>query len=169
MVKFDYKKYITDTPDFPINGVIYRDISPLLKEKFTETIDAMIALHTAQEWAEVDSLAAIESRGFLFAAPIAYKLKKELVLIRKAGKLPNPTASIDFTLEYGQAVMEMHAGKGRIMLVDDVIATGGTLKAAHDLCHLAGFKVTQMLALIDIKLVKDFQIDGMKPRVLVEY
>ena len=114
MASIDYKKYISDTPDFPINGVTYRDISPLLKEKFTETIDNLIALYPKEEWDKVETLAAIESRGFLFAAPIAYKLNKELVLIRKEGKLPNPTASIDFTLEYGQAVMEMHAGSGKI-------------------------------------------------------
>jgi adenine phosphoribosyltransferase len=163
------KSHITNTPDFPAKGIIFRDISPLLRDKFADVIDAMENMYTSAEWAEIDCIAGIESRGFLFAAPLAYKLKKGLVMVRKKGKLPNPAASLNYTLEYGEATLEMHAGKGRMMILDDVLATGGTLTAAANLADKAGYDVKALGVLIDLNIIKDFKFKGVGCRSLIGY
>lgn len=165
----DLKKYITNTTDFPAKGIIFRDISPLLREKFVETIDSLAKLYNASEWAEIDCIGGIESRGFLFAAPLAYKLNKGLVMIRKKGKLPNPAAKQSYTLEYGEATLEMHAGKGRMMILDDVLATGGTLTAAAFLAHKAGYDIKALAVLIDLNLIKDFSWQDIGCKSLIGY
>jgi adenine phosphoribosyltransferase len=164
-----FKSHITNTPDFPAKGIVFRDISPLLKDKFVEVIDAMEKIYTSAEWAEIDCIAGIESRGFLFAAPLAYKLKKGLVMVRKKGKLPNPAASLNYTLEYGEATLEMHAGKGKMMILDDVLATGGTLTAAANLADKAGYDVKALGVLIDLNIVKDFKFKEVGCRSLIRY
>jgi adenine phosphoribosyltransferase len=164
-----FKSHITNTPDFPAKGIVFRDISPLLREKFVETIDSLAKLYSSTEWAEIDCIGGIESRGFLFAAPLAYKLKKGLVMVRKKGKLPNPAASLNYTLEYGEATLEMHAGKGKMMILDDVLATGGTLTAAANLADKAGYDVKALGVLIDLNIVKDFKFKEVGCRSLIRY
>ena len=164
-----FKSHITNTPDFPAKGIVFRDISPLLREKFVETIDSLAKLYSATEWAEIDCIGGIESRGFLFAAPLAYKLKKGLVMVRKKGKLPNPAASLNYTLEYGEATLEMHAGKGKMMILDDVLATGGTLTAAANLADKAGYDVKALGVLIDLNIIKDFKFKEVGCRSLIRY
>lgn len=165
----DFKKYITDTKDFPAKGIIFRDISPLLKEQFSNVIDSMADLYNSKEWESVDYIAGIESRGFIFAAALAYKMNKGFVMIRKSGKLPNPGASIGYQLEYGDAVIEMHKGKGNMMLVDDVLATGGTLTAAAKLAKTAGYEVESMVVLLDLNIVKGFKVEDIVCRSLINY
>ena len=121
----------------------------LLKSHFTETIDAMSALFSEAEWQQVDYLAGIESRGFIFASALAYKHNKGFIKIRKPGKLPNVAASICYGLEYGSDELEMQQGDGKkVFILDDLIATGGSMQAAAQLCEQVGYEVVGMAGLI---------------------
>jgi adenine phosphoribosyltransferase len=137
----DLAQHIRNIPDFPIPGVQFKDITSLLlsPDAFNETIARMVDL--AAE-ARVDRLAAVDSRGFIFAAPMATRMGLPLVLLRKAGKLPGATLSYDYSLEYGQASLEVHADDipsgARVLIIDDLVATGGSLKAAAALIEKAG-------------------------------
>ncbi len=137
----DLAQHIRNIPDFPIPGVQFKDITSLLlsPDAFNETIARMVDL--AAE-ARVDRLAAVDSRGFIFAAPMATRMGLPLVLLRKAGKLPGATLSYDYNLEYGQASLEVHADDvpsgARVLIIDDLVATGGSLKAAAALIEKAG-------------------------------
>src|SRR4051812_19207949 len=102
--------YIHEIHDFPKPGILFRDISPLLKARFPETIDAMSELFSTLEWHDIDLIAGIESRGFLFAAALAYKHHKGVIKIRKPGKLPNVAATVGYQLEYGHNFLEMQQG-----------------------------------------------------------
>lgn len=149
---FDLKRHVVDVPDFPQPGVLFRDITPLLREHFEPTVDALDALLDTQEWQSIDAVAGIESRGFILAAALAARRGKGFVPIRKQGKLPPPVVDIAYALEYGSGVLEMQRGAGRLLLVDDVLATGGTMRAAAELCGLAGYEVLALAALIDLRL-----------------
>ena len=156
------EEIIRDVPDFPKKGVIFKDITPLLNEKFTETIDAMISL--VPNWDEVDAICGIESRGFIFGSAIAQEMGLGFIPLRKKGKLPPPTFEESYSLEYGEATLEIQDSyqSGSVILIDDVIATGGTLKAGHRLCETAGLKVSSALALINLKFLnnlKDFSCE----------
>jgi adenine phosphoribosyltransferase len=153
----DLKPYIRNVPDFPKPGILFRDIVPLLRDHFDATIAAMSALLPAQTWAELDAVAGIESRGFILGAALAMRHRKGFVPIRKQGKLPPPVVSVPYNLEYGTGVLEMQKGSGRLLLVDDVLATGGTMEAAASLCLDAGYSVADIMVLIDLKLVADFR------------
>ena len=163
------KKFISNTPDFPAKGIIFRDISPLLREKFPQVINSMAKMFSKDEWEQIDCIGGIESRGFIFAAPLAYKLKKGLVMIRKKGKLPNPAASQNYSLEYGEATLEMHKGSGKILIIDDVLATGGTISAASSLAQKAGYDVKALSVLIDLNIIKDFKWQGIGCKSLITY
>jgi len=152
----DLKRYIRDVADFPRPGILFRDIAPLLRHHFAEAIEAMSALLTAGQWRQIDAVAGIESRGFMLGAALAYRHGKGFVPIRKQGKLPPPVVSAGYQLEYGAGVLEMQQGSGRLVLVDDVLATGGTLHAAADLCASAGYQVEVLAVLIDLNLI-DFR------------
>ena len=165
----ELKELVSNVPDFPKSGIVFRDISPLLMHHFDDTIQAMCDLLTADEWAEIDALAGIESRGFIFAAAMAQKMGKGMVLIRKPGKLPNVAASESYDLEYGSATLEMQAGEGNLFLVDDVLATGGTLHAAASLTANVGYSVKGMACLINLKDLNNFQWNGMPCRSIIEY
>lgn len=149
----DITRFIADYPDFPKPGVLFRDISPLLANPsaFRQVIARM-----ADEVRRVgaDCLVAIESRGFLSAAPIAYEVGLPLVLVRKAGKLPGELIRMEYSLEYGSAVLELKTDgipKGyRVAVVDDVLATGGTAAAAGELCRRSGGTVALYLFLLEI-------------------
>jgi adenine phosphoribosyltransferase len=147
----DFKDYIDDIPNFPKEGILYRDIQPLLKEQrvFKEAIKRMGSLVEVPEY-----WVAVESRGFLFASALSYKFGGGIKIIRKKGKLPNRhILSVDYGLEYGTDTLEMTDDENdgaKVVIVDDVFATGGTIDAAMELCELAGYNVIDKLCLVDI-------------------
>lgn len=166
---FDYKSFITDVPDFPKPGILFRDISPLLRLHYREVITDMAALFSEKEWSEVDYVAGIESRGFILAAGLAFHKQKGFVKLRKPGKLPGDTHKVSYGLEYGTDALEMQRGAGRVLLVDDVLATGGTLQAAADLTEATGHTVKGFLLLVNLSHLNQFSWHGTKPRCLIEY
>jgi adenine phosphoribosyltransferase len=149
----DLAKTIRDIPDWPVKGVLFKDITTLLKDPVAlhKAIDELAAPYIGQK---IDLVAAIESRGFIFAAPLAYRLNAGFVPIRKPNKLPAPTISASYTLEYGQNTLELHKDAvqpgQRVLLVDDLLATGGSAKAAAGLIEQLGGKVVGMAFLIDL-------------------
>jgi adenine phosphoribosyltransferase len=165
----DIKRHIVDVPDFPKPGILFRDITPLLRTRFDATLAAMEALFSAAEWAQVDALAGIESRGFILGAGLAARLNKGFVVIRKQGKLPPPVVSAGYALEYGTGVLEMQPGHGRVVIVDDVLATGGTMQASAELCMAAGFQVVGLATLIDLRLSGDFAWRELSLRCAISY
>lgn len=166
----DLKAHIAEVSDFPKPGILFRDVSPLLKTEFTATIDAMSALFSQEEWNQIDLLAGIESRGFIFAAALAYKHGKGFVKIRKPGKLPNVAATLSYGLEYGSDSLQMQAGDGRrVLILDDLIATGGSMGAAAQLCEQVGFQVAGMAVLVDLASLNSFTYHNMKVRSVIQY
>ncbi len=149
--------YIRTIPDFPEPGIMFRDVTSVLEdaEGLKLAIDEMARL---LDGVECDVIAGAESRGFIFGMPIAYLLGKPFVLIRKAGKLPCETVSKTYDLEYGTATIEMHknsiAPGQKVVLVDDLIATGGTMKAAAQLVEELGGEVAKMIFLIELEGLK---------------
>jgi adenine phosphoribosyltransferase len=152
----DLKSYIRDVPDFPKPGVMFKDITPLLLDPgaFAYSV-ARLAAHYATE--RVDLIAAAEARGFLFAAPMALELSKGLVPLRKPGKLPYKTRSHKYDLEYGSAELHVHEDAvppgARVLMVDDVLATGGTMAAACELVERAGGVVVGCAFLIELSFL----------------
>ena len=162
-----YKNYITEVPDFPIEGVSFKDISPLLanEEMFGEVIVEMrnLIYRVPDYWIGIDA------RGFIFASALATYCGGGLVMCRKKGKLPPPTKELSYDLEYGTSTLEMKSGSGTAVIVDDVLATGGTLFATNNLATQSGYDVTDNLVLIDLlylPTVKDFNL---KVRSLISY
>ena len=149
----DLKSYIRDIPDFPEAGILFRDITPLLQsaDAFRHTIDLLARRY---ENDELDVIVAVESRGFLFGAPLAYKLGKPIVPVRKPGKLPGATHKADYTLEYGSNTMEIHVDGvlpgQRGLLLDDLLATGGTLEASAKLVEMSGGIVSGIGVIIEL-------------------
>ncbi len=169
MRDLSFRDYITDIPDFPKPGILFRDISPLLRLHFAETSEAMCALLSREEWECVDVIAGIESRGFILAAGMAALMRKGFVKIRKAGKLPGEVVARRYGLEYGEDALEMQPGSGRMLIVDDVLATGGTLEAAAELAAESGHEVAGFACLIDLTFLNDFVWRGIEPRCLLRY
>ena len=165
----ELKAAIRDVQDFPKPGILFRDISPLLKSHFAATIEALDGLLTEAEWRAIDAVAGIESRGFILGAALALRRGKGFVLVRKQGKLPPPVVDVSYALEYGSGVLEMQRGQGRVLLIDDVLATGGTLSASADLCVRAGYAVAALAVLIDLKLVVDYRWRDLPLRAVVSY
>ena len=162
------KAHIVNVPDFPKPGILFRDITKLLRHHFTETVDALDALIPSGDWAKIDAVAGIESRGFILAAALAARRGKGFVPVRKKGKLPPPVVDLAYDLEYGQGVLEMQRGAGRLLLVDDVLATGGTLRASAELCMRGGYDVIELLVLLDLKLGAPFRFRDLGVKVLIE-
>jgi adenine phosphoribosyltransferase len=160
---------VADVPDFPQPGILFRDITPLLRTHFGEAVAALDALWTEREWAEADAVAGVESRGFILAAALAERRGKGFVPVRKKGKLPPPVVERHYALEYGTGILEMQRGSGRLILVDDVLATGGTLAASAELATDAGFLVLHAGVLIDLGIVKNFRCLGAAPRAVIRY
>ena len=165
----DLKRAIVNVADFPRPGILFRDIAPLLRDHFAATLQALDALLTDAEWKSVDALAGIESRGFILGAALAARRAKGFVLVRKQGKLPPPVVDEAYDLEYGSGILEMQPGAGRLLLIDDVLATGGTMQAAAELCRRAGYEITALAALIDLNLVKNFQWRNLRLRAAISY
>ena len=149
----DLKSHIRDIPDFPSPGILFRDITPLIgmPDAFKYVIDNIMDHYPSDEF---DCIVGIESRGFLLGAPIAYLMQKPLVLVRKQGKLPYDTLSVEYSLEYGSNIMEIQVGDiaqgSRVLVVDDLLATGGTLKAAAELVEKCGATVVGMGLVIEL-------------------
>ncbi|MCI5935584.1 MAG: adenine phosphoribosyltransferase [Lachnospiraceae bacterium] len=145
--------YVLTIPDFPEPGIMFRDITSILQDAdgFQLAIDSLLALIGDTP---CDVIAGAESRGFIFGAPLAYALKKPFVLIRKKGKLPRETVSASYELEYGSAEIEMHADSiqpgQKVILVDDLIATGGTIAASAELIERMGGEVTKIIFLMEL-------------------
>ena len=147
------KKYIRSIPDYPKNGILFRDITTLIKDEraFAESINQIVE---RSKKFKVDKIAAIESRGFVFASAVSYLLKKPFIMLRKKNKLPADTYSVDFELEYGTATIEVHKDSidknDSILIIDDLIATGGTAKAAAKLVEMSGGNVSAFIFAINL-------------------
>lgn len=165
----ELKVLIDDVPDFPKPGIVFRDISRLLRTRFAQVAMALDGLLSDSEWSNIDAVAGVESRGFILAAALAARREKGFVAIRKKGKLPPPVVDVPYDLEYGTGVLEMQRGRGRLLIVDDVLATGGTLRASADLAHRAGYDVHALSVLIDLGLAPAFQARDLQPRVVIRY
>jgi adenine phosphoribosyltransferase len=165
----ELKSYIAAAPDFPRPGILFRDIAPLLREHFGATLEALDALLSDAEWDSIDFLAGIESRGFILGAAMAARRGKGFVLVRKQGKLPPPVVDMAYDLEYGSGVLEMQRGQGNLLLVDDVLATGGTMSASAELCVRAGYQVRALAVLIDLNLIVDYRWRDLGVRAVIGY
>ena len=149
----DYKNLIRSIPDFPQVGILFRDITPLIQDPIAYKSSIKDMLEVVENL-EIDGIAAVEARGYLFGAPMAVELGVPFIPIRKLGKLPYETTSIEYQLEYGTATLEMHTDaltEGQnILLVDDLLATGGALKAAASLIEIAKGNVIGISVLIEL-------------------
>ena len=149
----DLKRHIRSIPDYPKKGILFRDITTLIKDAkaFKYTNDRIIDLAKKIEF---DKVAAIESRGFVFASAVSYKLEKPFILLRKKNKLPAEVHSVDFELEYGTATIEVHKdsiSKGdKVLIIDDLIATGGTANAAAKIVEISKGKVAGFIFVINL-------------------
>lgn len=165
----ELKRLIRDIPDFPKPGILFRDVGPLLKSPEALRFVAENLLPDPALLEQIDYFAGIESRGFLFAMLLSTHFGKGFLPIRKAGKLPPPTIAASYELEYGQATLELAPGKGRVLIVDDVLATGGTLIAAIEVCTKAGYQVQDVAVLIDLTFLNQLTFQGKKIHSLVQY
>ena len=165
----ELKALVSDIPDFPRPGILFRDITPLLRRRFDATIDALEELFSEREWDGVDAVAGIESRGFILAAALAERRHKGFVAIRKKGKLPPPVVDVAYDLEYGSGVLEMQTGNGGLLLIDDVLATGGTLAASVTLSDRAGYRLCGVGVLLDIGIAPGFRCGEFVPRSVLQY
>jgi len=169
------KDYIRSIPDYPKKGILFRDITTLIKDEkaFSETINRIVEKAKKME---IDKIAAIESRGFVFASAVSYLMNKPFIMLRKKNKLPADVYSTDFELEYGTATIEVHKdsiNRGeKVLIIDDLIATGGTAEAAAKLIEISGGKVAAFIFVINLfdlngsdKLVKK----GYKVENLIEF
>ena len=161
-----YKRFIKEYPNFPVNGVNFKDISPLLADQqmFLEVIvDMGRRVRNPDYWVGVDS------RGYLFSSALATQFGGGVVCARKEGKTPGKFVSKTYDLEYGTATLELQSGEGEVVIVDDVLATGGTLQATNDLATQAGYKVVGNLVLIDLKYVPRVDNFNLDVRSVIQY
>jgi adenine phosphoribosyltransferase len=156
----DLKKYIRSIQDYPKKGILFRDITTLIKNKdaFRDCIDQMSKILSKVNY---DKIAAIESRGFIFASPLSYNLSKPYILLRKKNKLPAERYSVDFELEYGKSTLEIHKDsikpKEKVLIIDDLIATGGTAEAGAKLVEKSGGIVSGFIFVMNL-----FDLGGKK-------
>ena len=161
-----FKDYITEVQDFPEEGVSFKDISPLLANQklFEECIDEMgMLVDMPDYWIGIDA------RGFIFASALSMIHGGGVVMCRKAGKLPPPVTRKRYQLEYGTEWIEMKEGTGTAVIVDDVLATGGTLRATNDLAKMVGYDVIDNLVLIDLQYVPRVEIFDLEVKSLIQY
>ncbi|MGM0365982.1 MAG: adenine phosphoribosyltransferase [Actinomycetota bacterium] len=169
----DLKKIIRNIPDFPKKGVVFRDITPLLKDgkAFKYSVDLMADHYKG---VNIDSVLGAEARGFIFGAAMAYRLEVGFVPVRKPGKLPYDICSVSYSLEYGKNILEMHTDAIRrgenILIVDDLVATGGTAKAKADLVEQRGGNVLGFCFLIELNFLNPRKLlQGYDVFSLIEY
>lgn len=163
-----FESHIRSVPDFPKAGIVFKDISPLLQERFHEVIEGMAK---TINWNEIDYVVGIESRGFILGAAMASLKGKGFIPMRKKGKLPPPVIGESYSLEYGTDTLEMIVNQkaGRVVLVDDVLATGGTLKAAMNLCKNNNFEVKALSLLINLTFLNKFTEEGYPVHSVLNY
>jgi adenine phosphoribosyltransferase len=153
--------HVRDIPDYPQPGVLFKDITPLLGDAgaFGDVVEAMAAL-----FGPVDKVVGIEARGFILAAPVAYEIRAGFVPVRKKGKLPAKTFAREYNLEYGRATLEVHqdafAPGDQVLIVDDVLATGGTARATASLIQRAGARVVGVAVLMELAFLKGREAIG---------
>ncbi len=163
----DLKKYIRSIPDYPKKGILFRDITTLIKDSkaFNYSIDQIVEISKKLDF---NKIAAIESRGFVFASAVSYKLKRPFIMMRKKNKLPAEKISVDFQLEYGTATLEIHKdsiGIGdKVLIIDDLIATGGTAEAGAKLVEMSKGKVAGFVFIINL-----FDLGGNKKLIDKSY
>ncbi|HUW19376.1 MAG TPA: adenine phosphoribosyltransferase [Sedimentisphaerales bacterium] len=169
----DLKKYIRSIPDWPRKGILFRDITPLLGDPkaFVAAIEALCAGFTG---AGIKYVAAVEARGFIFGAAVAEKLGAGFVPIRKKGKLPSRTESITYDLEYGADTLQVHSDaiqtRAKVLMVDDLLATGGTMAAACELIEKIGGQIAGITFLIELgELAGRKKLPGYKLRTVISY
>ena len=171
----DLKKYIRSIPDYPKKGILFRDITTLIKDEnaFKSCIDEILEISKKINF---DKIAAIEARGFLLASPLSYIVNKPLIMLRKENKLPADKYSVNFKLEYGTATLEMHKDSinknEKILIIDDLIATGGTAEAAAKIVEISGGIVAGFIFVINLfdlpgnNMLRD---KGYKTESLIEF
>ena len=171
--KIELKDYIRDVPDWPKKGILFRDITPLLAEPkaFRAAVDALAADYVG---AGIEYVAAVEARGFIFGAAVAAKLKAGFVPVRKKGKLPYKTESVTYDLEYGSNTMEVHidavSSGAKVLMVDDLLATGGTIEAACKLIERIGGKIAGVVFLIELTDLHGIdKLTGYKVKSIISY
>ena len=153
----DFKKYIRNIPDFPKKGILFRDITTILNRKklFKEIINNLADRYRGKK---IDAVVAVESRGFIFGSALAYKLGAALIPVRKKGKLPHKTLSATYLLEYGEDSLEIHEDAfrpgSRVLLIDDLLATGGTINAVVDLVKKLKAKIVEAAFIIELSELK---------------
>lgn len=165
--------YVRSIPDFPEPGIIFRDVTSVLQDKdgLKLAIDQMQDMLTGLEF---DAIVGPESRGFIFGVPIAYNLNKAFIPIRKKGKLPCETISMDYDLEYGKATIEIHKDAikpgQKVVIVDDLIATGGTIEAITKLIEMLGGEVIKIIFLMELKgLNGRKKLEGFDVDAVIQY
>ena len=161
-----YKRFIKEVPDFPIKGVNFKDISPLLADEETfrsALVDMGRRVRNPDYWIGIDS------RGYLFSSALATQFGGGIICARKEGKTPGDKISVSYELEYGGATLEMQEGEGEVVIVDDVLATGGTLQATNDLAKKAGYTVVGNLVLVDLKYVPRVDNFNLDVRSVIQY
>jgi len=153
----ELKSSIRDIPDFPKKGIIFKDITTLLKDgkKFQKAIDCIVERYKDKK---IDKVVSVEARGFIFGSAIAYKLGAGVIPVRKKGKLPHETNRVEYELEYGKDILEIHKDAinpdDNVLIIDDLLATGGTMKAVCDLVQGMGGKIVEVAFLIELTFLK---------------
>jgi adenine phosphoribosyltransferase len=151
--KMNLNDYIIDVPDWPKEGIVFKDISPLLADSNAFNHSTLLMRGLIDQQVNVSCIVGIEARGFIFGAYLAKRMGLGFIPVRKKGKLPPPVISKEYELEYGTDTLEIKQGSGKVIIVDDVYATGGTAKATRDLCQEAGYDVIDEVYLINLSFL----------------
>ena len=164
----ELEKNLRQVADFPKPGICFLDMSPILADGalFASVIHHLCEPYRGQK---IDKIVAIESRGFILGAAIAGRFAKGFIPLRKAGKLPPPVVSQSYALEYGNATLEMRHGTGKVVVIDDVLATGGTLDAGLQLCQRAGYEPIGAAVLIDLRFLNEYRFKGARIPSVIQY
>jgi len=167
-MQLQFKEIIRKVPNFPKAPIEFLDISPVLASP--DYLQVLLSqMGALVDWASIDAVIGIESRGFILGSALAAKHQKGFIPCRKAGKLPPPVVSESYQLEYGEATLEMQAGKGRVLIVDDVLATGGTLQATINIAEKCGYHPVDLLVMINISQLNSFTFRGNPVKALLKY
>ena len=163
-----YKNFIKEVPNFPIDGVNFKDLSPLLSDQETFR-SALVDMGGNFDDNLPDYWMGVDSRGYLFSSGLATYFGGGVICARKEGKTPGQFVKTTYDLEYGTATLELQPGNGKVVIVDDVLATGGTLKATNELANLAGYEVIGNLVLVDLKYVPRVESFDLDVRSVIKY